>query len=50
MPRPKLGKAAKSEVGTVRLTEAQKQVLVARHGSVTRALRSFVLSEMEKDR
>lgn len=41
-PRPALGAAAKTEVVCVRLTQAEKDALVARYGDVTRALRVLI--------
>lgn len=42
MARPRLGKAAKSSVIAVRVTEAEKAALTAKHGSPTKALRTLI--------
>lgn len=44
MARPSLGAAAKTKVASVRITEAQERALIARYGSVTRALRTLIAS------
>lgn len=47
MARPAIGQAAKSEVGTVRLTPAEKAALEKRFGTVTKALRALVTAHLK---
>ena len=47
--RAALGAAAKSVTGSCRMTDAEKKILIAKYGSVTRFLRLKVDEEMQKE-
>lgn len=44
MARPKLGAAAKSATIAVRVTNRERDILTARYGSPTKALRALIAS------
>lgn len=49
MGRAPLGAAAKQSIGSVRLNESEKKILVAKYGTVGKALRHLVNEELRKE-
>lgn len=49
MPRPPLGKAARTKIISVRVTEDEAQELTRRYGKPSRALRILVSNDLKKD-
>lgn len=46
MPRPRLGKSARTVMKSVRLTETEDKLLTAKYGTSGKALRALVNKEL----